>query len=117
MAFDARSVRTIARRTVDLSPWLPHLADDCCLRIGARRTVFGRLAVEADLAAFLRGVRHFGECFCEVFELPDLLLADTDLLPLEPVSARPLPCVITARTARGIIMDLRFHFDTSCLPT
>lgn len=99
-------------RPFDAAGWMAASSPDMHVRIGAAAPCIGRAAALEALRGLLARCVTIGGEYCEVWPLRGAIHVETDLrCPDAQGRLVTLPCVIIVRSARGLLIDLRFYLD------
>lgn len=102
----------ILARPFDTAGWMAASSPCLHVRIGAAPPCIGRAAALDALRGLLGRCVTIGAEYCEVWLLRGAIHVETDLrCPDAQGRLVTLPCVIIVRTARGLLIDLRFYLD------
>lgn len=96
-----------------LAAWSLVLADDVHLRVGNGPTAVGKPQALAELAGLLDQLTGLGVGYREVLRVGETLVVETTLQLAPGDTLDAVPCVLIARSERGLITDMRFYLDRS----
>ena len=96
-----------------LAAWSLVLADNVHLRVGNGPTAVGKPKALLELAALLDHVERIGTGYREVLRSGETVVVETTLLLSSLEDVGEVPCVLIARSERGLMSDVRFYLDRS----
>jgi hypothetical protein len=109
--------RVITTRPFDDVAWRKIIAHEIHVRIGNAAPVIGKPAALAELRRFFSRVESVGGGFWELCKRRETIFAEVEVRFIDMAgSDQCIPCVIVARMAGRVLIDLRLGLDPSPIP-